>query len=168
MLWTAGGMGVSGPVPRRERLVAAEGAASGIDPDVPAGRGANPGAGASAESGVVSAELAGVGGASTAAPAGGEAAGGLRQSARPQDRPSQRGAAAGGAEDDQVSAGEVKGQIHALLAPLTEVQKRLLELWDLPPDLYEKLVCGFPISAMNRSELLGAGSRSRKRQRRSK
>jgi hypothetical protein len=30
-----------------------------------------------------------------------------------------------------------------LLSPLTEVQKRLLELWDLPPDLYENVKCGF-------------------------
>ena len=52
----------------------------------------------------------------------------------------------------RVSVVEVKGQIHALLAPLTEVQKRLLEPWDLPPDLYDKFVCGFPISATNRSE----------------
>jgi len=47
---------------------------------------------------------------------------------------------------------EVDGRPHALLSPLTEVQKRLLELWDLPPDLYDKLVCGFPISAISTSE----------------
>ena len=34
-----------------------------------------------------------------------------------------------------VSVVEVNGQIHALLSPLTEVQKRLLALWDMPPDL---------------------------------
>ncbi|HEV3256061.1 MAG TPA: transposase [Gemmataceae bacterium] len=51
-----------------------------------------------------------------------------------------------------VSVVEVNGQAHALLAPLTEVQKRLLELWDLPPDLYEKAACGFPISPKNTSE----------------
>jgi transposase len=51
-----------------------------------------------------------------------------------------------------VSVVEVKGRIHALLSPLTEVQKRLLELWDMPPDLYEKVVCGFPISVVNTSE----------------
>jgi len=47
---------------------------------------------------------------------------------------------------------EVNGRPHALLSPLTEVQKRLLDLWDMPPDLYEKLVSGFPISAMSTSE----------------
>ena len=36
-----------------------------------------------------------------------------------------------------ISVIEVNGRIHTLLSPLTEVQKRLLELWDLPPDLYE-------------------------------
>lgn len=43
-----------------------------------------------------------------------------------------------------ISVVEVNGRIHALLSPLTEVQKRLLELWDLPPDLYEDVVRGFP------------------------
>jgi transposase len=43
-----------------------------------------------------------------------------------------------------ISVVEVQGRIHALLSPLTEVQKRLLELWDLPPDLYENVVRGFP------------------------
>jgi transposase len=43
-----------------------------------------------------------------------------------------------------ISVVEVNGRIHALLSPLTEVQKRLLELWDLPPDLYENVACGFP------------------------
>ena len=43
-----------------------------------------------------------------------------------------------------ISVVEVNGRIHALLSPLTEVQRRLLELWDLPPDLYEKVVHGFP------------------------
>jgi transposase len=51
-----------------------------------------------------------------------------------------------------VSVVEINGQIHALLAPLTEVQKRLLALWDLPPDLYEKAACGFPIAPRNTSE----------------
>src|SRR5262249_6233629 len=37
------------------------------------------------------------------------------------------------------------GQTHALLTPLTEVQLRLLQLWGLPPDLYEKIARGFPI-----------------------
>jgi transposase len=51
-----------------------------------------------------------------------------------------------------VSVVEVNGQIHALLSPLTAVQKRLLALWDMPPDLYEKLVCRFSISTMCMSE----------------
>jgi transposase len=51
-----------------------------------------------------------------------------------------------------VSVVEVNGQIHALLSPLTDVQQRLLALWDMPPDLYEKLVCRFSISTMDMSE----------------
>jgi transposase len=43
-----------------------------------------------------------------------------------------------------ISVVEGNGRIHALLSPLTEVQKRLLELWDLPPDLYENVVRRFP------------------------
>src|SRR3954468_7958432 len=43
-----------------------------------------------------------------------------------------------------ISVVEVNGRIHALLSPLTEVQKRLLELWDLPLDLYENVARGFP------------------------
>src|SRR3954471_1701409 len=43
-----------------------------------------------------------------------------------------------------ISVVEVNGRIHALVSPLTAVQKRLLELWDLPPDLYENVACGFP------------------------
>jgi transposase len=46
----------------------------------------------------------------------------------------------------------VNGQIHALLSPVTNVQKRLLQLWDLPPDLYEKVACGFPKPPSNTSE----------------
>src|SRR5262249_49096341 len=38
----------------------------------------------------------------------------------------------------RVSIVEVNGRSHVLLTPLTEIQQRLLELWDLPPDLYEK------------------------------
>ena len=44
----------------------------------------------------------------------------------------------------RVSVVEVGGQTHALLSPLTEVQKRLLQLWELPPDLYEQVTRGFP------------------------
>jgi transposase len=51
-----------------------------------------------------------------------------------------------------VSVVEVNGQAHALLSPLTDLQKRLLELWDLPPDLYEKVARGFPEPPPNRSE----------------
>jgi transposase len=43
-----------------------------------------------------------------------------------------------------ISVVEVNGRMHALLSPLTEVQLRLLELWDLPPDLYDDVVRGFP------------------------
>jgi transposase len=51
-----------------------------------------------------------------------------------------------------VSVVAVNGQMHALLSPLTKVQQRLLELWGLPPDLYEKVVRGFPIPSLNTSE----------------
>ena len=51
-----------------------------------------------------------------------------------------------------VSVVEVNGQTHALLSPLTEVQERLLELWDLPLDLYEKVTRGFPKPPSNTSE----------------
>ena len=51
-----------------------------------------------------------------------------------------------------VSVLESNGQTHALLSPLTEVQIRLLELWGLPPDLYEKVVRGFPIPPVRISE----------------
>ena len=47
---------------------------------------------------------------------------------------------------------EVNGQRHALLSPLTEVQRRLLALWDMPLDLYEKVASGFPIPPTNTSE----------------
>jgi transposase len=43
-----------------------------------------------------------------------------------------------------ISVVAVNGRIHTLLSPLTEVHKRLLELWNLPPDLYEKVASGFP------------------------
>jgi transposase len=38
-----------------------------------------------------------------------------------------------------VSLVEVAGEVHVLLTPLTEVQKRLLKLWGLPPDLYQEI-----------------------------
>jgi transposase len=43
-----------------------------------------------------------------------------------------------------ISVVEVSGRIHALLTPLTEVQQRLLELWNLPSDLYEDVALRFP------------------------
>jgi transposase len=43
-----------------------------------------------------------------------------------------------------ISVVEVNGRIHALLTPLTEVQQRLLELWDLPPDLDQTVALRFP------------------------
>ena len=51
-----------------------------------------------------------------------------------------------------VSVIEVNGQTYTLLSPLTDVQKQLLKLWDMPPDLYEKLAAGFSISPKNTSE----------------
>jgi transposase len=51
-----------------------------------------------------------------------------------------------------VSVVEVNGQTYAMVSPLTAVQKRLLELWSLPPDLYENVGRGFSISSSNRSE----------------
>jgi transposase len=51
-----------------------------------------------------------------------------------------------------VSVIEVNGQTHTLLSPLTKVQKRLLELWEMPSDLYEKLAGVFPIPPANTSE----------------
>jgi transposase len=55
-------------------------------------------------------------------------------------------------ETISVSVVLVNGQTHALLSPLTEVQKRLLHLWDLPPDLYEMVARGFPKPPPNTSE----------------
>jgi hypothetical protein len=51
-----------------------------------------------------------------------------------------------------VSVVEFNGQTYALLSPLTEVQERLLKLWGLPPDLYEKVARGFPRPPPNTSE----------------
>jgi transposase len=52
----------------------------------------------------------------------------------------------------RVSVVEVNGQAHALLSPLTGVQQRLLQLWGLPPDLYERVTRGFPKTPPNTSE----------------
>jgi transposase len=51
-----------------------------------------------------------------------------------------------------VSVVAINGQTHALLSPLTEVQKHLLELWGLPADLYEKVARGFPKPPLDKSE----------------
>jgi transposase len=64
------------------------------------------------------------------------------QPGRKTDRPSAE-LLLGVLQTISISVVEVHGRIHALLSPLTEVQKRLLELWDLPPDLYENVVRGF-------------------------
>jgi len=55
-------------------------------------------------------------------------------------------------ETISVSVVLVNGQTHALLSPLTDVQKRLLHLWHLPPDLYEIVTRSFPTSPPNTSE----------------
>jgi transposase len=51
-----------------------------------------------------------------------------------------------------VSVVEVNGQVHVLLSPLTPVHRRLLELWDLPSDSYERVARGFPETPLNTSE----------------
>src|SRR3954447_21928618 len=51
-----------------------------------------------------------------------------------------------------VSVVEIQGRIHVLLSPLTEVQRRLLDLWDMPPDLYDKLASAFPTAPTNTSD----------------
>ena len=51
-----------------------------------------------------------------------------------------------------VSVVEVDGQAHVLLSPLTPVQRRLLELWDLPSDLYDRVARGFPETPLDTSE----------------
>jgi transposase len=43
-------------------------------------------------------------------------------------------------------------EVHVLLSPLTDVQRRLLELWHLPKDLYEQIVNRFPKPPPNTSE----------------
>jgi transposase len=47
---------------------------------------------------------------------------------------------------------ELNGRVHALLSPLTPLHKRLLELWNMPPDLYDKVARGFPKTPENTSE----------------
>jgi hypothetical protein len=73
--------------------------------------------------------------------------------AKPPDGAPERGVAAGGAmKTISVSVVAVDGQTHALLSLLTEVQKRLLELWDMPPDLCENVRRGFSRTRENASE----------------
>ena len=52
----------------------------------------------------------------------------------------------------RVSVVEVNGRAHALLSPLTAVQQRLLKLWGLPTDLYERVTRGCPKTPPNTSE----------------
>jgi transposase len=73
------------------------------------------------------------------------------QPGRKTDRPSAE-LLLGAMKTISVSVVEVHGQFHALLSPLTEVQKRLLDLWGLPADLYEKVACGFARPPTNTSE----------------
>ena len=51
-----------------------------------------------------------------------------------------------------ISVVEVNGQVQVLLSPLTQVQRRLLALWDLPPDLYDQVARGFSKLPPNTSE----------------
>jgi len=51
-----------------------------------------------------------------------------------------------------VSVIDVNGVVHVLLSPLNATQKRLLELWGLPLNLYEKVVLAFPKPPPNTSE----------------
>jgi transposase len=51
-----------------------------------------------------------------------------------------------------ISVVEVNGQTHALLSPLTQVQQRILKLWDMPSDLYENVIRTFPKITPNTSE----------------
>jgi transposase len=55
-----------------------------------------------------------------------------------------------------VSVVEVHDRTHVLLSPLTEVQRRLLDLWDMPPGLFDKLAGAFPTSPTNTSDPEGA------------
>lgn len=73
------------------------------------------------------------------------------QPGRKTDRPSAE-LLLGAMKTISVSVVEAHGQLHALLSPLTEVQKRLLDLWGLPADLYEKVAYGFPRPPTNTSE----------------
>ena len=54
---------------------------------------------------------------------------------------------------------EVDKQVPELLSPLTQVQRRLLELWDPPSDLYHRVARGFPETAHHTSEPKARSSR---------
>src|SRR5512132_1011281 len=86
-----------------------KGRSLGTDAAVLAGRGTNPRAGISTESGVACADTARVGGAPTIAAGGNEVAGGLCRSTGPPDDASQRGVAAEGDEDNQRERGRGQG-----------------------------------------------------------
>ena len=73
------------------------------------------------------------------------------QPGRQTDRPSAE-LLLGAMKTISVSVIEVNGQTHALLSPLTAVHTRLLDLWGLPPDLYEKVASGFRIPPVKMSE----------------
>jgi len=73
------------------------------------------------------------------------------QAGRQTDRPSAE-LLLGAMKTIRVSVIEVNGRAHALLSPLTAVQTRLLELWGLPPELYEKVASGFLIPPGKMSE----------------
>jgi len=51
-----------------------------------------------------------------------------------------------------VTVVEVNGQVYVMSKALTDLQKRLLELWDLPCDLYEKVAQAFTKTPPNISE----------------
>ena len=52
----------------------------------------------------------------------------------------------------RISVVEVDGRVYVLLSPMTAVQKRLLDLWGLPVDLYEQLVRSLSKPPPNTSE----------------
>src|SRR5262249_215321 len=64
------------------------------------------------------------------------------QPGRQTDRPSAE-LLLGGLKTVSISVVGGSGRVQALRWPLTEVEKGLVELWDLPPDLYEEVARGF-------------------------
>lgn len=51
-----------------------------------------------------------------------------------------------------ISVVEVNGQVHVLRSPLTQVQRHLLALWDLPPNLHDQVARGFLKTLLKTSE----------------